>query len=315
MRVAVTGAGRPARAGARHRARGVAVHRAVRAARLDAADLRPRRAGRGSRRCSTATAPRSSSTPPHGPTSTAAPGTRSWRWPGTDGRRLRSRSRPRPAGSTWSSSRRTRSSTADGRTAWDTGRTTPRTRSMHTALPSWRARRARGPPTLSAPVDGPALGIVRTAWLFGPPGADFPTKILAAADRALAAGEPLRLVVRRDGLADGRPRPRRSDRRADRWRGDRGHPPRRECRDRESRRVGTRGPPPGSRGRSDRGRPFRDMAAAVDAARVGRPRADAAAGRRAAPILAAGSGRPDARPAAGPIPARDGRTLRRRCPI
>ena len=38
------------------------------------------------------------------------------------------------------------------------------------------------------------LGIVRTAWLFGPPGNDFPAKILAAADRARAAGEPLRLV-------------------------------------------------------------------------------------------------------------------------
>jgi dTDP-4-dehydrorhamnose reductase len=38
------------------------------------------------------------------------------------------------------------------------------------------------------------LGIVRTAWLYGPPGNDFPSKILAAADRAAAAGEPLRLV-------------------------------------------------------------------------------------------------------------------------
>ena len=41
----------------------------------------------------------------------------------------------------------------------------------------------------------PALGIVRTAWLFGPPGNDFPAKILAASERARAAGEPLRLVV------------------------------------------------------------------------------------------------------------------------
>ena len=38
------------------------------------------------------------------------------------------------------------------------------------------------------------LGIARTAWLYGPPGPDFPTKILAAADRAEAAGEPLRVV-------------------------------------------------------------------------------------------------------------------------
>ncbi|MEO5884813.1 MAG: sugar nucleotide-binding protein, partial [Candidatus Limnocylindrales bacterium] len=39
-----------------------------------------------------------------------------------------------------------------------------------------------------------ALGIARTTWLFGPPGRDFPRKILEAADRALAAGEPLRVV-------------------------------------------------------------------------------------------------------------------------
>jgi dTDP-4-dehydrorhamnose reductase len=39
-----------------------------------------------------------------------------------------------------------------------------------------------------------ALGVVRTAWLFGPPGNDFPSKILAAADRAREAGEPLKVV-------------------------------------------------------------------------------------------------------------------------
>jgi dTDP-4-dehydrorhamnose reductase len=41
----------------------------------------------------------------------------------------------------------------------------------------------------------PQLAIVRTAWLYGPPGNDFPSKILAAADRAVAAGESLRVVV------------------------------------------------------------------------------------------------------------------------
>jgi dTDP-4-dehydrorhamnose reductase len=41
---------------------------------------------------------------------------------------------------------------------------------------------------------GSSLAIVRTAWLYGPPGNDFPAKILAAADRARQAGEPLRVV-------------------------------------------------------------------------------------------------------------------------
>ena len=39
-----------------------------------------------------------------------------------------------------------------------------------------------------------SLWIVRTSWLFGPPGNDFPSKILAAADR-LSAGEPLTVVA------------------------------------------------------------------------------------------------------------------------
>jgi dTDP-4-dehydrorhamnose reductase len=46
-----------------------------------------------------------------------------------------------------------------------------------------------------APDAGPALAIVRTSWLFGPPGADFPHKILAAARRAAAEGRPLDLVA------------------------------------------------------------------------------------------------------------------------
>jgi dTDP-4-dehydrorhamnose reductase len=39
-----------------------------------------------------------------------------------------------------------------------------------------------------------SLGISRTAWLFGPPGRDFPHKILDAAAKALAEGQPLRVV-------------------------------------------------------------------------------------------------------------------------
>lgn len=42
---------------------------------------------------------------------------------------------------------------------------------------------------------GAALAIARTAWLYGPPGNDFPMKILAAAERARTAREPLRLVA------------------------------------------------------------------------------------------------------------------------
>ena len=41
---------------------------------------------------------------------------------------------------------------------------------------------------------GPSLGIARTAWLFGAPGRDFPSRILDAAERARAVGEPLRAV-------------------------------------------------------------------------------------------------------------------------
>jgi dTDP-4-dehydrorhamnose reductase len=38
------------------------------------------------------------------------------------------------------------------------------------------------------------LGIVRTSWLYGPPGNDFPAKVAGAAIRAREAGEPLRVV-------------------------------------------------------------------------------------------------------------------------
>jgi dTDP-4-dehydrorhamnose reductase len=42
---------------------------------------------------------------------------------------------------------------------------------------------------------GGSLGIVRTAWLFGSPGRDFPSRILDASNRSLAAGQPLQVVA------------------------------------------------------------------------------------------------------------------------
>jgi len=55
--------------------------------------------------------------------------------------------------------------------------------------------RADEAPPLGSPLaDGPALAIVRTAWLYGPPGNDFPEKIARAAERARTAGESLRVV-------------------------------------------------------------------------------------------------------------------------
>jgi len=44
------------------------------------------------------------------------------------------------------------------------------------------------------------LGIVRTSWLYGPPGNDFPEKIARAALRARDAGEPLRAVADETGV-------------------------------------------------------------------------------------------------------------------
>jgi dTDP-4-dehydrorhamnose reductase len=46
---------------------------------------------------------------------------------------------------------------------------------------------------------GPHLGIVRTAWLFGPPGRDFPSKILTAAEAAASRGQPLKVVADETG--------------------------------------------------------------------------------------------------------------------
>ena len=172
-----------------------------------------------------------------------------------------------------------------------------RTRSTRTA--------SRSSPASAAPrrTTGatPRLGIVRTAWLYGPPGNDFPSKILAAAERAQASGEPLKVVgdefgsptythdvaeaiVDLLGAGDvpgvhhvvngGRRDPRRVGRELLRQAGV----------DVAIVEV-----------------PADDVAAGLDAAALGRPRADAAAGRRAAPDVAGGARRlpADAAPPAG----------------
>lgn len=56
--------------------------------------------------------------------------------------------------------------------------------------PEFATALAAGYPTASFP----ALAIVRTAWLFGGPGSDFPGKILAAAERARTEHRSLELV-------------------------------------------------------------------------------------------------------------------------
>ena len=151
----------------------------------------------------------------------------------------------------------------------------------------------------SSSAGGAALGIVRTAWLYGPPGNDFPAKILKAGSRpgrrrAAPSGR------RRDRLADVCRRSGRGDRGADRRGRRRGDPPHRQRRPGQPGRLGSRGAPPGRRDRGNGERPGVHLAARLDAARVGRARADAAARRRAAPAVAGGPRRlPTAAPSAG----------------
>ena len=192
MRVAVTGAG-----GRLGRALVEALENApftglARADRLDPGRLRPRRPGRGSARCSTATGPR--------PSCNAAA------WTDVDGcardpdlalarngdavhvlaeATRRARHRPRPRLDERGVRRPARP------TAAATARTTGPTRSTRTAR---RSSPARSRATAAYRAAAARLGIVRTAWLYGPPGNDFPAKILAAAERARAAGEPLKVV-------------------------------------------------------------------------------------------------------------------------
>ena len=215
MRVAVTGAG-----GRLGRALVAALEEApftgpAGPTRLDAARLRPRRARRRSPRCSTATGPRSSSMPRPGPTSTAAPATRSWRCAatatatGVAGRGCR-RARGRPDRRL---DERGLRRPADRRRAATRPTTRPNPINPYGASKlageaGARADGVRG----GAGRRGRRSAIVRTAWLFGPPGTDFPAKIVAAADRAARRRRAAPARGRRGRLADVRrtTSPRRS---------------------------------------------------------------------------------------------------------
>jgi len=75
----------------------------------------------------------------------------------------------------------------DGRGYLETDETGPRNPYGASKLAGEEAAR-------EAFADGPGLWIARTAWLYGPPGNDFPDKITAASDR-LPEGEPLPVVA------------------------------------------------------------------------------------------------------------------------
>ena len=171
---------------------------------------RPRRPrlGRAARR--PATGPTSSSTPRHGRTWTAAPAIRPWPCAATAPRPGRW---PRLAPSTgrrWCRSPPTRSSTDCGPTACRTTRpirpapgqplrrSEAGRRAMRPARPSEpparTSRQRRMAPAGARKPAVPPLAIVRTAWLFGPPGSDFPHKIIAAARSAAAEDRTLAMV-------------------------------------------------------------------------------------------------------------------------
>ena len=159
------------------------------------------------------------------------------------------------------------------------------------------------------------LGIARTAWLFGPPGRDFPHKILDAAAKARAEGEPLRVVGDEWGtptyaadVADaivellGARRARRG-------------PPPRERRGRHASDVGGGRPGSARGGRGGGVGPGHHVGARVRATALGRAGRHAPSGRRAHAFVARGDGRLRARPharAGARADGDDGRCPRRR---
>ena len=131
--------------------------------------------------------------PPPGATSTAAPGIPSWptgatAWPPG------SSPRPAPSGaSTCWRCRPTRCSTGCGPTVAATPRTTRRRPATRTAPRSSRASGSRR--SAFEPARHRAAGHRPHGLALWAPGRDFPSRILDAADRAAAAGEPLRAVA------------------------------------------------------------------------------------------------------------------------
>ena len=182
--------------GARRRA----VHRPGRADRLGPDRVRPRCARRRSGRGSIATGRRSSSTPPPGPTSTAAPSTRRWRCAAT-ATATGVLAGPAPSAGIDLLVVST-NEVFDGSprpTARPTGRPTRPHRAIRTARPSWPASGAASAAfaaTGREPRHRPDGVAVRAA------GRDFPSRILDAADRARGGRRAAARRRRRVGDAD-----------------------------------------------------------------------------------------------------------------
>ena len=257
MRVAVTGASGRLGGALVDRPRGCAVHRPAGPIAWTRPDFDLDAPERRSTRSSSATGRRSSSTPPPGPTSTAAPATRS-----SPIRRNAERDRASLAEACAArgidllvvSTNEVFDGAPDRRPRLRAGRP-DRARSTRTA-PRRPAGERAGAATRSGTRPGASGSSGRPGCTARPATTSRP-RSSAAADRAAAAGEPLRVVADELGsptyaadLADaivellGRGRRR-------------GHPPPRQRRRRVARRLGARGPRPGrpSTCRSRRSRP------------------------------------------------------------
>ncbi len=171
MRVAVTGATGRLGSALRDRAGRCAVHRSGRTTRLGPIGLRPGRAriGRGAARSRPAGGRRAYGGLDRCRRLRPRPGARAAAERHRDGRPGDGLCGSRA--STWSSI--STNEVFDGssdRRHRATRRPIRRRRRTRTARPSWRGSGLRPRPSRPAPVEAAALGIVRTAWLFGPPG-------------------------------------------------------------------------------------------------------------------------------------------------